>query len=226
MRPSLGLAIGIVGVAIILAPVTLYILTGYGSPVQRMLDMQLVPGLPFGLILSSAGAAVSAVGVVLFIKAIRTVGSAPPLAVYNRTARQVRSSPKPELETLEAEIEKILDNDRVESPRVEVRTPQPPRRAAQAVTVDQPPTPERQKPQKEKTANIEVISHGFDMVCKSCGALNPLDSKVCKECGGKIYEPNPRLPACPVCGAPLESDQRIGERLVCTVCFSELLVKR
>ncbi|GBC69498.1 hypothetical protein HRbin01_01197 [archaeon HR01] len=226
MRPLIGFAVGIVGVVIILAPVALYIMTGYGSPVQRILDMQLVPGMPFGLILSSAGAAVSAVGVVLFIKAMRTVGSTPPLAEYTRPSRPMRPSPKRDLEEIEAEIEKILDDGKGEGPRVEVRMPQTPQRSAQSVTAEKAPPREKQPSTHVKTPSVKVISRGFDLVCRSCGAINPLDSKVCKECGGKIYEPNPRLPACPVCGAPLEGEQRVGERVVCTVCFSELLISR
>lgn len=231
---TVGLILGIVGVAVILAPVALFMVTGYGSPIQRLLDSELAPGLPMGILLSACGAAISAVGVIVFIRGIRAIGASPPLAIYNRPAR---ARPQPtrgsELDEIEVEIERLLRDEMPGSePRVEVRTPQPPqqevsppvktstRPAAATQQIPKPPAPDDKKPM------VEVISRGLDMVCRTCGAVNPLGQSSCVSCGGRIFEPNPKLPACPVCGAPLEGEYKVDDKMICTICFSELRIRK
>lgn len=232
---TLGLTLGIVGVAVILAPVALFMITGYGSPVQRLLDSQLAPGLPMGILLSAVGAAISAVGMIIFVRGMRAIGASPPLTVYNRPFRPQPQPPTgSELDKIEEEIERLLEEEMPRSePRIEVRTPQPPQQAvaqtAETSIKPSPPTMQVPKPPPAKGGEkpmVEVVSKGLDMVCRSCGAVNPLGQSVCVSCGGKIFEPNPKLPACPVCGAPLEGEYKVGDRMICTVCFSELRIRK
>jgi ribosomal protein L40E len=223
---TLGLALGIAGVGVILTPVVLFMVSGYGSPVQKFLDSQFVQGLPMGIVLSAGGAAVSALGVLLFIKGMRSVGATPPLTMVSRPSRPLPQQPSQATDDLEIEIERLI-KDELE-PRVEVRTPQP-RHQSKTGMGSRPPTQQvMEQPQQTHRAvpAVEVVSRGFDMVCKSCGAVNPLEQTTCGECGGRLFEPNPKLPACPVCGAPLEGEHRVGERVVCTVCFSELKLQK
>ena len=225
---TIGLALGIGGVGVILTPVALFLITGYGSPIQRFLDSELAPGLPNGIMLSIAGAAASAVGIILYIKGMRAVEAAPPLATINRTLRPATRRPNQSMDDLEIEIERLIKDEM--EPRVEVRTPSPRPQPSKVEMQTTRPSPEKksEKLQQSRKAGpaIEVVSRGVDMVCKSCGAVSPLGQTSCSECGGPLFEPNPNLPPCPVCGAPLEIDNRVGERVVCTVCFSELRLQK
>ncbi|MEM3096795.1 MAG: hypothetical protein QW756_02715 [Nitrososphaerota archaeon] len=236
-KSTVGLTLSIVGVAVILVPVSLFLITGYGSPIQRLLDSQFILGLPLGVVISAGGAATAAVGVVLFIRGMRAIGASPPFGVYNRRAREpFRPSREQNLNEVEVEIERLINEQVSESePRVEVRTPQPrqavikppqagkPMEEAVAKQISRP----RPQPLEEaRTSKVEVISRGLDMVCRACGAVNALGQTICSVCGGRIFEPNPKLLPCPVCSAPLEGEHKVGDRVICTVCFSELSVRK
>ena len=73
---------------------------------------------------------------------------------------------------------------------------------------------------------IEVVSSSNELVCRECGALNPIDARVCIECGKRPYMDGPGA-KCPVCSAPLVYATRLDvDRLLCGVCFAELVIVR
>jgi|GEM_PF-2072999 len=62
------------------------------------------------------------------------------------------------------------------------------------------------------------------MVCQNCGAENPLKSKVCRECGTKLYEELPGR-TCPTCLAPLKLAKVLGPgHIMCSICYSEFKI--
>lgn len=217
VNPRLGIILGAVGVVVVLLPIlVLFITGGYDSPIQRFYDSPLAPGLPMGVLVTAAGAAVTAVGLLIFIRGMRagpTYPAAPP------PIRRPLSRPRQEnreLEQIEQEISNLLDSQ----PAMEIRT------------VTQPPpkrAPAKQQAVAEQTAEkkggMVVVTRGVDMVCQSCGAVNPLGSKVCSSCGAQLFQPDPKAQPCPVCGAPLDETYKIGENIVCKICFSELKPK-
>jgi len=73
---------------------------------------------------------------------------------------------------------------------------------------------------------LEVVNEGTEMICPHCAASNLLGSKICTNCGNKLYEDKPG-PRCPVCNAPIHYATRTSPTtLVCGLCFSDLkLVK-
>ncbi|MEM0443301.1 MAG: zinc ribbon domain-containing protein [Candidatus Caldarchaeum sp.] len=217
-KTKIGLALGAIGVAVVLLPVLLLFITGgFDSPIQKLYDTPLAPGLPFGIIITAAGGVVSCVGLLLFIKGMR----APP--DYSRPPpaprRPLKRAPPPsDLAVVERELEAMLSEDK---PAIEVRTVEPRRiqnqQAAAQVQV------EEAKPMAS-AERVKVVTRGVDEVCKTCGALNVLGARVCSQCGGELYKPDPKALPCPVCGAPVDESMKIGENVVCTVCFSELRI--
>jgi hypothetical protein len=74
VNPKVGIALGAAGVAVVLLPVlALFFMGGYNSPIQRFYDMPLAPGFPMGLMVTAVGAAVAAVGLLLFVRGMRSV---------------------------------------------------------------------------------------------------------------------------------------------------------
>ncbi len=74
-------------------------------------------------------------------------------------------------------------------------------------------------------AILQPIIVSRQMICQNCGAENPLKSKVCRECGVKLYEDMPGR-RCPVCLAPLKLANILGPgHIMCNICFSEFQVK-
>ncbi|MCS7129063.1 MAG: zinc ribbon domain-containing protein [Candidatus Caldarchaeum sp.] len=216
-NPKVGVVLGVLGVVIVLLPILLLFVTGgLESPIQRLYDTQLMPGLPMGVIITAVGGVVSVVGLVLFVRGMR----APP--DYTHTPSVPRrpygmSTASNDLRSVEKELEEILEE---EKPVIEVRTVQP--RSQQ-----QPqPQPKQTPPTQPQASNrmITVVTQGVDEVCKTCGALNVLGAKMCSQCGGELYKPDPKALPCPVCGAPLDETMKVGDNIVCTVCFSELRV--
>ncbi|MEM2033342.1 MAG: zinc ribbon domain-containing protein [Candidatus Caldarchaeum sp.] len=214
VNPRLGIILGAIGVIVVLLPIlALFITGGYNSPIQRFYDSSLAPGLPMGILVTAAGAAVTAVGLLIFIKGMRE-GPAYPTAPA--PIRRPLSRPRHEnreLEQIEQEISNLLDNQ----PTMEIRTVQqpPPKRAPakqEAVAVQT----------TEKKGGMVVVTRGVDMVCQSCGAVNPLGSKICASCGAQLFQPDAKATPCPVCGAPLDETYKIGENIVCKICFSEI----
>ncbi|MCX7771918.1 MAG: zinc ribbon domain-containing protein [Clostridia bacterium] len=61
------------------------------------------------------------------------------------------------------------------------------------------------------------------MICTSCHAKNPPESKYCRECGNKLETEAPEAPVeivevlCPTCGAAIEADEKF-----CTSCGTKL----
>jgi len=90
------------------------------------------------------------------------------------------------------------------------------------------PTPSHPSAKPEKThrsSEVTVLSRGSDMICPSCGSSNKIGSSQCSTCG----QPFPIVggeKSCPVCGADLRRAVRVNSnRLVCGICFSDILIK-
>ncbi|MCS6783655.1 MAG: zinc ribbon domain-containing protein [Candidatus Caldarchaeum sp.] len=215
VNPKIGIAIGVAGVTIVLLPILALFLTGgYDSPIQKIYDTPLAPGFSAGILITAAGAATTAIGLLLFVRGMRTLSPySPPVAPVRRPLKRENSS-NSELEEIEREISSMLDE---KGPAMEIRTV-PPRPARQTAREQQ--TVVAQPSSNSKT--LAVVTKGVDMVCKSCGAVNPIGSKICGSCGAELFEPNPKAVACPVCGAPVDESYKIGENIVCGICFSEL----
>lgn len=214
-NPKIGIVMGFAGVIMVLLPIlVLFVTGGYESPVQQIYDTPIAPGLPAGLIITAFGASITAVGLIIYVRGMRNLSPYPsPVTPYRKEFRK-RANSEVVLEEIEREISTILDE---KGPTMEIRTASPPK-ASQA-RVEQTTVVA-----KSKTTSkiLSVVTRGIDMVCKSCGSVNPLGSKICASCGVELFEPNPKALQCPVCNAPVDDSYRIGENIVCSVCFSEL----
>ncbi|MEM2225169.1 MAG: zinc ribbon domain-containing protein [Candidatus Caldarchaeum sp.] len=217
VNPKIGIALGVLGVVFVLLPIVALFLTGgYDSPIQRFYDNPLAPGLPTGLVVTAAGAAVTAAGLLIFVKGMRATPeySPPPITPVRRPLRQSMRNQN-EMNMIEKELESMLSE---ESPVIEVRTvTYPESRPGQ-----KPPSMEQPVQTKPAADRVVVVTRGVDEVCKTCGALNVLGAKMCSQCGAELYKPDPKAIQCPVCGAPIDESMKVGENIVCTVCFSEL----
>jgi predicted RNA-binding Zn-ribbon protein involved in translation (DUF1610 family) len=70
-------------------------------------------------------------------------------------------------------------------------------------------------------AILEPITVSSQMICKNCGAENPLKTEICRACGVPLYEELPGR-RCPVCNAPLKLASILSPgRIMCNVCYSE-----
>ncbi len=204
----LGAFVSFIGALIALIPAIYFITLPLDSPTREFFTQQMM-GLPMILYFTVAGAVVTVLGLLLFIKAAR----APPEAVYPGVVRQPRAArirrpaksevePRPTISgkgeivaEIEREIEEIVQSE--EAP-VEEAAEEP---------------------------LVEVVTSGQDMVCPHCGALNPLKSTKCSKCKKKLYELKEGEPRCPVCEAPLRLSKRIaGDLFTCGLCFSELRI--
>ncbi len=71
----------------------------------------------------------------------------------------------------------------------------------------------------EKRAAAKAITE-----CASCGAVNGSDAKFCRECGAKLFmpepEPEPTGAVCPSCGA-----ENVAEARFCRECGSRMNAK-
>jgi ribosomal protein L40E len=218
VNPKVGIALGAAGVAVVLLPVlALFFMGGYNSPIQRFYDTPLAPGFPMGLMVTAVGAAVAAVGLLLFVRGMRSMPTySPAPTVVRRPVR--RGGEVSGLEKIEDELEAMF---REERPAVEVRTVQPKPRQEKKLEAGGTPRADV-KPEAEPAGTYIVVSKGVDMVCRTCGASNEIGARVCGQCGAKLYEPDSKTTPCPVCGAPVDETFKVGENIVCGVCFSEL----
>jgi hypothetical protein len=68
---------------------------------------------------------------------------------------------------------------------------------------------------------LQPIIISSQMICKNCGAENPLKTKICRACGVPLYEGLPGR-RCPACNAPLKLASILGPgHIMCNVCYSE-----
>ncbi|MEM3952660.1 MAG: zinc ribbon domain-containing protein [Nitrososphaerota archaeon] len=212
----LGMILSILGVAMIFGLIVYYVSLPLDNPIRVFLDMADM-GLPYLLYFVIIGAILSAVGLLLYIRGVKTgimvtAGTSytssrittrtPPLSKPVTTppkkmVKKIEKTPSV-VEEIEKEIEEILEVE------------------------EKPPTP---PPVEEKKPAIEIVSKASDMVCPHCGKLNPLGSRKCKACGQQMFTPEEPSMSCPVCNAPLSLSQNIaGDLYVCGICFSELKI--
>ncbi|HDJ66958.1 MAG TPA: zinc ribbon domain-containing protein [Nitrososphaeria archaeon] len=214
-----GVIVSIIGVSIALGVTFYYLSLPLEAPFRKFLDSTLM-GMPYLLYFVIVGGALSGVGLLIYVKAVRsgvavTHRRRGPMALTRPALRRPSASlpgraPKPKgavtspdiVEEIEKEIEEIVKG-----------------------TSEVPETVE-EKPaavEEVKQPLVKVISRANDMVCPHCGSLNPIGSVKCSNCKKKFYEPDDPSKSCPVCGAPLKLSKRISEKLfVCGICFSEL----
>ena len=218
-----GAIISLLGVAVAFVPSIYYLTLSVGSPMRKFLTQHIL-ALPLILYFTIAGGAITALGLLLFVRAARAPieaqassivrrpyhvpGPAPPPRPAQPARRAARSPRKPrrrEAREIAAEIEREIE-EIVQSGAVE---------GVEEAGVEE----------LEEEPLIKVVTRGQDMVCPNCGELNKLGSKKCSKCKKPLYELEEGEPTCPVCGAPLRSARKITEdRFVCGLCFSELVI--
>ncbi|MDJ0270907.1 MAG: zinc ribbon domain-containing protein [Aigarchaeota archaeon] len=213
----------VIGVALALIPVTIYINAGLGSPLQRQLDTAL-PFMPLHLLTAIIGAAIAAPGMILFIKAMREYPAPTPAQTGIRPTYPPTKVSKPivrgkekDVELIERQLEEMLRSEefgKTDSQKAPLREGGS-EQHGQVATGNAKSTVSGDK-------GVSVITRGTDEVCRTCGSINPLGVKVCSECGASLYTSKDGEPTCPVCGAPLSDAKSVGDILVCQVCFSEL----
>ena len=214
----LGAIVSFLGAAVALIPAIYFLTLPLNSP-MRELFTQPILGIPLILYFTIAGAIITLLGLLLFIRAAR----APPEAAYPSVVRQPapvrievprrpvrsRSRPRPTIPRegeivaeIEREIEEIVQSEGA---------------AAEEVV-------EEEEKVEEKPL-VEVVNKGQDMVCPHCGALNPLKSTKCAKCKKELYTLKEGELRCPICDAPLRLSRKISEDLfTCGLCFSELRI--
>ncbi len=230
----LGIALSLAGVAIAIGITFYYISLPVQSSLRLFFDTTEM-GIPYLVYFVILGAAISAFGLMIYIKSVRTGITVPAAPRYHRAPSPVLRRPQPPrvvrpparqptpptgatsvVEEIEKEIEAIIKS---EQPQERV-TQQPIPQQAEPSVEQQP-----EQVQEEQPSLVEVVSKASDMVCPHCGSINPLGSTKCSSCGKPLFEPTEPSKSCPVCGAPLTLAQRISENLfVCGVCFSELRI--
>jgi len=230
MTPKMlvGALLSFLGVAITIGLTAYYLSLPLKDPLRLFFDATEM-GIPYLVYFVILGASISAFGLMLYVKAVRTSVTittrphyaTPPRAVAlgrpspprraptARPTAPVRSSSV--VEEIEKEIEEII-----RSQEPEIREPTPP---------EAKPAPSPEKVEAEERALVEVVSRAADTVCPHCGSINPLGSIKCSSCGKPLFKPEEPSKSCPVCGAPLKLAQRISDILfVCGICFSELRI--
>lgn len=213
------IALCALGILSALMPVSLYIMYGQELSIFKTLELEILPGTPIYLLSAFIGLVLTIVGIVLFMRSMRMEAGPPKPQIPQRVPRQApitrprevvqtgRQATRPKVEPVEElvkSIEKEVGGLLRSAGEVEAKEP-------------------KRVPVEKSSTEIKVITSGFDEVCPSCGAINPLGQKVCQQCGSTIYVEDPSLPSCPVCGAPLKNPTKLSDNVyVCGICFSEL----
>ena len=218
----LGCVVSFLGVALVLGSTLYYITLPAGTPIKEFFDTNFL-GLPYLLYFAIIGTAITVAGLVIFIKASRSVEAVaqPGIMVRQRGTgariRTVRPGGRTRarieggsiVEEIEREIEEIVKSSEEIMEETEVEEKVEGVREEEA------------KPEEV----VEVVTRGTDMVCPNCGAINPLKSKKCSKCKKPLFKAEKGEPTCPTCEAPLKLAKRISDELfVCGLCFSELKI--
>ncbi|RLF99305.1 MAG: hypothetical protein DRN47_03840 [Candidatus Wolframiiraptor sp.] len=219
----LGCVVSFLGVALVLGSTLYYITLPAGTPIKEFFDTNFL-GLPYLLYFAIIGSAITVVGLVIFIKASRSVEAvAQPGRIMARqrgTGARIRTvRPRGRerariegggiVEEIEREIEEIVKSSE---------------EIMEETGVEEEVEEVREEEVKPEEA-VEVVTRGTDMVCPNCGAINPLKSKKCSKCKKPLFKAEKGEPTCPTCGAPLKLAKRISDELfVCGLCFSELKI--
>ncbi|MEM2069052.1 MAG: zinc ribbon domain-containing protein [Nitrososphaerota archaeon] len=217
----IGMVLSFVGVATIIGIVLYYVFLPVSDPFRIFLDATYM-GLNYLIYIIVLGAVISGVGLLLYVRAVRTSITIPAgqysHASYPATTSVIRrpalkkEAPKPSVKE-PSKISKPKEPSIVEEIEKEIET-----------IIGSEEKPKEEKIEEEKPA-IEIISRASDMVCPHCGKLNPIGSTKCESCGKQMFTPESPSRSCPVCNAPLILSQRIsGDLFVCGICFSEIRI--
>lgn len=214
-----GMILSFIGVGLILGIVFYYTFLPINDPFRIFLDTSYL-GLTYLLYVIIIGAAISGVGLLIYIRAVRT-GITIPAGEYSYTRpASIIRRPAPKKEILKPPIEKTAIPTK---PRGENIVEEIEKEIEQIIETVEKPVEE--KAVEEKKPMIEVISRATDMVCPHCGKLNPVGSIKCEACGKQMFTPETPSKSCPVCNAPLTLSQKIsGDLYVCGICFSEIRI--
>jgi len=234
-----ALTLSVAGVALALIPTALYIYSGIGSPLQAQLDAP-VAGVPLLLFLTGVGVALTLPGILLFVRAMRQpLPATPPPARARRApsmSRPVLRGTEENVETIERHLDQMLRETGSGEPskaapvaRPETSPKPPTARGAKREPVRQSPV---ERPEEKPVVPTQgrqlfvVLNRGTETVCRECGGLNPLGANVCAECGAVMFKREEGELSCPVCGAPMKNALKVGENMVCQLCFSELKAEK
>lgn len=222
MNPKIAVGIAAAGVILALAPVIAYIQSEIGGPLQQQFDT-MIPGIQLHLLTALIGAAVTAGGLIMFVKAMRqqpleyeTEIPVPnqiqtaPATIGSKPKRMSFKGRKQDIQLIEKQIEELISSSPEDTMEVNKLTTK---------------LNERKSRETKQEYKVTIVVRGTDEICRNCGFSNPIGAKVCSECGASLFTSREGEVACPVCGAPLSQAQKIGNNYVCQVCFSELQVE-
>lgn len=212
----LGCVISFLGVALVLGLTIYYITLPVEAPLKEFFNTNFL-GISYLLYFAIVGSIITVIGLITFIKAARSVEAMAQPGIITRQPTRVRAVRPGErmrrnieggvlVEEIEREIEEIVKSgEEVVGEEVEE-------------VIE-----EEEKP--KDFVEVEVVTSGTDMVCPSCGALNPLRSMKCSSCKKPLFKVEKEGSNCPVCGAPLKLARKISSELfICGLCFSELKI--
>lgn len=211
-----GMVLSFIGVAAILGIVFYYIFLPINDPFRIFLDASYME-LPYLIYIIILGGVISGVGLLLYVRAVRTSITIPTRQYshvsYSTTSSIIRRPSlrkevsKPTVKEL-SKVSKPKEQNIVEEIEKEIET-----------IIESEEKPVEEKP------TIEIISRASDMVCPYCGKLNPIGSIKCESCKKQMFTPEAPSKSCPVCNAPLILSQKIsGDLFVCGICFSEIRI--
>lgn len=209
----LGIVLAVIGLAILFIPtaISISLSSNPRDPFFIALNSS-TGGLPLFFIFVIVGASTTVLGMIAFLVTFRKSMSETQ---YGTGLEGIEFEEGPVTENIGA-LEETIEQTLKATPS----QPQPQPAVAQTQTRKETPT--------RPPSRIKVLSEGMDEVCPNCGSINPLRTTNCKTCGKAIYSRDAAAPECPTCGAPLAQAAVAGgpERLICSVCFSELEVAR
>ncbi|MCX8186991.1 MAG: zinc ribbon domain-containing protein [Nitrososphaeria archaeon] len=214
----LGCLISFLGVALVLGSTIYYITLPAGVPIKAFFDNTFM-GISYLLYLAIIGSAITVIGLITFVRAARSIEAIaePGIIARQSTTRGRAMKPRKRMqppstgggivEEIEREIEEIVKStEEIVEEKVEEKGAE-----------------EEMGP--KEAVEVEVVTRGTEMICPSCGTINPLGSKKCSGCKKPLFEAEEDEITCPLCGAPLKLARRISDELfVCGLCFSELKI--
>lgn len=215
----LGGVISFLG-AILVLGLTAYYITLPADAAPKIFLGKTFLGLSYLLYFAIAGSIITITGLLMFIKAARSIEAiAEPGVVVRRPAAPARARLTRPREGGEINVEKGGIVEEIEREIEEIV------KSGEEVAKEKLEGKEVGEEAVVEAVKVEVITRGTDMVCPSCGAINPLKSEKCLSCKKPLFVIKGEEEVCPVCGAPLRLARKISDELfVCGLCFSELRI--